>query len=128
LHTIVEADAPASLRRGVQGLAIRVARAVNRVLYRCGRVWGDRYHARMLRTPREVRNAFVYVLNNLRKHVPDARGIDPCSSARWFTGWKAVVVYDPGRSPVSLARTWLASVGWLRHGRIGPEERPRTSR
>lgn len=62
LHLLMEADAPTRLTRGVQGLAIRVARAINRVLQRRGRVWDARYHAHVLRTPREVRNAFVYVL------------------------------------------------------------------
>jgi len=29
-----------------------------------------------------------------------------------------------GATPVTVARTWLARVGWLRHGRIDPAERP----
>jgi hypothetical protein len=28
----------------------------------------------------------VYVLTNVRKHLPGARGIDPRSSAPWFSG------------------------------------------
>jgi len=36
--------------RGVRGLAIRVAKAINRRLGRRGRVWADRFHARLLRT------------------------------------------------------------------------------
>jgi len=31
-------------------------------------VWGDRYHRRDLGSPREVRNALVYVNNNHLKH------------------------------------------------------------
>src|SRR5207249_5379538 len=69
VHLLVEAADMRGLSRGLQGLAIRIAKAVNRVLGRRGRVWGDRYHARALRTPREVRNALVYVLQNWRKHV-----------------------------------------------------------
>ena len=60
LHLLVEADGPTGLERGVRGLAIRVAKAVNRILGRRGRMWSDRYHARLLRTPREVRNALVF--------------------------------------------------------------------
>jgi hypothetical protein len=41
------------------------------VLGRGGAVWGDRFHARDLKTPREVRHALVYVLNNHRKHGVD---------------------------------------------------------
>jgi hypothetical protein len=128
LHLVVEADEPTGLSRGIQGLAIRAAKAVNRALHRRGSVWGDRFHARALATPREVRNALVYVLNNLKKHLPGARGVDPCSSAAWFRGSKEEVPVWQGRSPVTHARTWLGGVGWLRHGRIGLGESPRRSR
>jgi hypothetical protein len=70
------------------GLSIRLARSVNRVLERHGRVWGDRYHARALRTPRETRHAIVYVLMNFKKHGNSSNRIDPMSSARWFDGWR----------------------------------------
>ena len=56
LHLLAEADSTAALGRGVQGLAVRVAKAINRALRRHGRIWSDRFHARPLRTPREVRN------------------------------------------------------------------------
>jgi REP element-mobilizing transposase RayT len=128
LHLLVEADEPTGFARGVRGLAIRVAKAVNRALGRHGRVWGDRYHAHMLRTPREVRNALVYVLQNVRKHVPAARGLDPCSSARWFDGWLGAPARIGGPSPVATARTWLARVGWRRRGLIDPGECPRAVR
>ncbi len=128
LHLLVEANGPTDFERGVRGLAIRVAKAVNRALGRHGRVWADRYHARLLRTPREVRNAFVYVLNNVRKHIPAARGLDPRSSAQWFEGWRGGVARAVEASPVATARTWLARVGWRRHGLISPEECPRPTR
>lgn len=124
LHLLVEAEDAKSLTRGLQGLAIRVARAINKVVGRRGRVWWDRFHARLLRTPREVRSALVYVLQNVRKHVAGASGIDACSSARWFSGWRwAVVARDA--APVVAPRTWLARVGWRRHGLIEVWERPR---
>jgi REP element-mobilizing transposase RayT len=127
VHLLVEAEGTSELRGGIQGLAIRIARAANRAMGRSGRFWADRYHARILRTPREVRHALVYVLANWRKHVPDARGIDPCSSARWFTGWKHGTSTAEG-FPVSSARTWLAKVGWRRHGLIDADESPRPYR
>jgi len=64
LHCVVEAVDRRALRRGMHGLDIRIARAINHVLARHGRVIGDRYHARALRTPREVRNVLAYVLMN----------------------------------------------------------------
>ena len=128
VHLLVEAKGTSTLRSDVQGLAIRIARAVNRALGRRGRVWGDRYHARILRTPREVRNALVYVLANWRKHVPGARGLDPCSSARWFAGWRGGATTIADAVPVASARTWLARVGWRRHGLIDVKEAPRPPR
>ena len=125
VHLLVEGDGVNELRRGVQGLAIRVAKAINRALGRRGTVWWDRYHARVLATPREVRNALVYVLQNWRKHLTGVRGLDPRSSAAWFTGWRTSFVAPLGRPPVAPAQTWLASVGWRRHGLVGIDEAPR---
>ncbi len=128
VHLLIEADEDIALRRGLQGLAIRVAKAVNGVLGRRGRVWADRYHARMLATPREVRNAIVYILQNVKKHIPGVRGLDPCSSAAWFTGWRTPIRAPVDPSPVVAARTWLARVGWRLDGFIGEEEAPRSHR
>jgi len=128
LHLIAEADDSRALGQGVRGLAIRVARAVNRAVGRRGAVWGDRYHARALTSPRAVRNAFVYVLMNRRKHYEGERGLDSCSSAPWFTGWRHPVALPPIASPVVPAHTWLAAVGWRRHGLLGFEEEPRPKR
>ena len=117
LHLIAEADDRRRLISGVHGLTTRTARAVNRALGRTGRFWGDRYHARALRTPREVRNALVYVLMNVKKHHPaDAPTIDPCSSAPWFNGfrdWRPPTC--PEDSPIQPPRTWLASEGWHKY-------------
>jgi len=128
LHLIIEADDRTRLSGGLRGLAIRVARAVNRALGRRGAVWGDRYHARPLTTPREVRNALVYVLQNVAKHARGLHGLDPCSSARWFDGWHdAAAAGTIERAPAAKARTWLATVGWRRHGLINPyTEAPKT--
>src|SRR5206468_4942482 len=95
LHRIVEADDTRALGRGLRGVTIRVARAVNRALGRRGAVWGDRYHARALTTPRAMRHAIAYVLLNRRKHCAGERGLDPCSSAPWFDGWRDVVAAVP---------------------------------
>jgi hypothetical protein len=52
----------------MQGLGVRLARAINRAMGSRGKVFSDRYHDRILRTPREVRFALRYVLLNARKH------------------------------------------------------------
>jgi REP element-mobilizing transposase RayT len=127
VHLIVEADHGKALSGGVRGLAIRLARTVNRILRRRGRVWGDRYHARALSTPRAVRHALVYVLMNWKKHSRTGTEIDPCSSAAWFSGWaRRPAPTQSGAPPVAVARTWLARIGWLRHGLIDPAERPKS--
>jgi hypothetical protein len=109
---LVEADGRESLSRGMQGLAIRMARALNRAWTRTGKVFADRYHAHVLRTPREVRNALAYVLGNARKHGARLlEAIDPFSSAAWFESWS-------DSAPVARARTWLLRVGWRRRGAI----------
>ena len=126
VHLIVEADSADDLSHGMRGLAIRCALAVNRVTGRRGALWGDRYHANALRTPRMVRNALVYVLANARKHLRVRRGIDPCSSARWFDGFR-----DAGNASAPIgapamcgARTWLLRTGWRRHGLLSTDEGP----
>ena len=129
LHLIVEA-ADDRLSSGAHGLAIRVARQVNRVLGRSGRFWDDRYHARTLETPREVRNAIVYVLMNAKKHHPgEAPDIDPCSSAAWFDGFRESVARPAEPAPVRPSATWLGTIGWRIHGllsrRESPHSRPR---
>ncbi len=69
IHLIVEAAAPRALSRGMQGFSIRVAKGLNRMMDRTGRVLADRFHAHHLRTPSEVRRAVAYVRNNYRKHM-----------------------------------------------------------
>jgi REP element-mobilizing transposase RayT len=132
VHLLVEADDRPSLSRGMAGLAIRMARAANRVLQRKGSIWSCRYHSRALTTPREVRNAIVYVIFNLRKHVSLSRGLDVCSSARWLEGWETPSTGPPfdevEAPPVRRPETWLAQTGWKRHGLIRCREAPKAKR
>src|SRR5919204_1189382 len=88
LHLLVEAEGVESLARGMQGLIIRIAKAINRVAGRRGKVFMDRYHSHVLSERRQVANALRYVLENYRHHLrPDVApsGLDPCSSAAWLT-------------------------------------------
>jgi hypothetical protein len=98
-HLVVEARGESALGRGMMAIGARLARAVNRAMARSGQVLADRYHARLLETPREVRHALRYVLLNARRHaaqavakaaakLPEGLRIDPASSGRWFDGWK----------------------------------------
>ncbi|MEM8607379.1 MAG: transposase [Myxococcota bacterium] len=128
VHMVVEASHRRSLSRGMQGLSIRVSKGINRAMGRArGRVFVDRYHAVQLRTPRQVRHALAYVLNNRRRHLkklgkkqPQATWVDPFSSARRDRN----VLQATGPPPGVLPRTWLARVGWKRHGRVRVSEVP----
>jgi REP element-mobilizing transposase RayT len=129
LHLIVEADDNDALARGMKSFSVRANRLFNAALGRGrGRVWGDRYHRRELKSPRQVRNALVYCLSNYKKHQGISSGaprIDPCSSARWFQGWTAIRTHDDGPPPTPRARTVLLRTAWQKHGLIHPGERPR---
>lgn len=125
IHLVVEADDSRALSRGMQGLLIRLAAALNARLRRAGSVFRDRYHPVLLKTPRQVRNALAYVLNNARKHARQrglrlpADWVDPLSSGPWFTGWTSRIRGpDPGPRPTGTPRTWLLARGWTRHGLI----------
>lgn len=101
LHLVVEAPHERALARAMQGLAVRVARAVNRAASRKGSVFADHYFARELRTPAEVRRAVRYVLDNFILHARLAPQTDVCAGTQ------------------ACPRTWLLRVGW-RRSRAGP--------
>jgi putative transposase len=97
IHLIVEAENKRALARGMQGLQIRIAKGLNRVMKRRGKVFSDRYHAHILRTPTEVRNALRYVRENHRKHEAQ-RGRS--------VSVEVADVYASGGALIS-PRTWL---------------------
>jgi REP element-mobilizing transposase RayT len=90
IHLLVEASDEKWLARGMQGLGVRMAVRLNRIMSRRGRVVYDRYHARILRCPTAVAEARYYVLNNAFKHY-GRPGPDPYASTH----------------PVALPQTWL---------------------
>jgi REP element-mobilizing transposase RayT len=102
LHLIVEADDDRALTRGVQGLCIRIAKAINALLERAGKTFADHYHARLLMTPTELCRAIRYVRENAAHHYEE-RGPDPCSSAA--SDAQEILVAPVG---------WLLRAGWRR--------------
>jgi len=105
LHLIVEARDAMALARGIQGLSIRIARAVNRVLQRSGKVFADRYHAHQLRSPTETANAIAYVLGNAMIHAARrGRPAEP-DTVDFLTSYGH-------RQLVAQPRTWLLRIGW----------------
>jgi REP element-mobilizing transposase RayT len=131
LHFIVEAKNRTELSRGMQGLSIRIARRINKALGRTGKVFVDRYDEMVITTPGQVRAAIQFVLLNARScgapRAPD--WIDPCSSGRYFDGWRGLPAQRPPddeEPTVSEPRTWLASRGWRRLGLIPVDGMPGT--
>jgi REP element-mobilizing transposase RayT len=92
LHLLCEAESRTALSRGLQGLLIRIAKALNKLWSRRGSVFADRYHDHILKSPREVRNALRYLFGNGKKHAAEGRevhvaqAIDTFTSAPWFHG------------------------------------------
>jgi REP element-mobilizing transposase RayT len=130
VHLLVEADDNPTLARGVQGLNVRIARGINKLRKKAGTVFRDRYHSRVLKTPREVTNALKYVLLNGAKHIAQsgrrvARGwLDPRSSAPSFDGWTEKRSTSPRRE-LPRARSWLLARGWREKcGLIDPADVP----
>src|SRR5262245_6338526 len=131
VHLIVEANDKRALSRGMKGLKVRIARALNTLIGRSGSVFTERYHAHALNTPREVRNALRYVLLNAARHAAKNKtslnftGIDPCSSGLRFDGWTVrvdcVLKDEP---PTADATFYLLTTLWKRHGRISPTDVP----
>ena len=81
LHLVIEADHNQALSRGMQGLSVRIAKAMNRLMGTRGAVLSDHYHAHMLETPTKLVNAIAYVLGNAAHHYGTSTRPDPFSSA-----------------------------------------------
>ncbi len=148
VHLIVEAENKHALSSGMRGLMIRIAQRVNRLLSQRGRFWADRWHGNPLTSPRQVRNALVYVLKNRHKHAPSPNGaaraargegtrssesgwLDPLSSAQWFNGFAHPIptsFRSVGPPCVAFPISWLLAVGWRRHGLIESSETPKPNR
>ncbi|HET7786255.1 MAG TPA: transposase [Myxococcales bacterium] len=111
LHMVVEADDDEALSRGMQGLNIRIAKALNRLMKRKGRVFADHYHSRLLRSPTELVNAIAYVLGNAAHHYGES-GPDRFSSRAYETPQRSRILSHP--------RSWLLRSGW-RRARLVPQ-------
>ena len=105
LHLIVEVVDAASLSRGMQGLCVRVARGLNRLMDRRGVVFADHYHSRILPSPTTLVNAIAYVLGNAAHHYGSG-GPDPFCSSAYAAAERERVLCRP--------QTWLLQSGWRR--------------
>jgi REP element-mobilizing transposase RayT len=111
VHLVVEAAGSRALANGVRALSIRLARGMNALMGTRGPLLDGRYHAHVLRTPAEVRNALRYVIGNHASHAA-RRGeplpgtfADPYASASpRSVGAQLGLWASPA---TAAARTWL---------------------
>ena len=111
IHLLVEAADADELARGLQGLAVRIARRLNRMMGRTGKVFADRYHAHALTSPTEVASAIRYVLGNFVIHA--LRRGEPVSVATQDE-YSSAFTTPTGPPLVAPPETWLLRVGWRR--------------
>jgi len=121
IHLIVEAENSGRLSKGMAslntGLGMRLNRLWGRV--RQGSVFAERFHMEVIESPTQMRNVLAYVLRNDVHHGLGLGGLDPCSSAVSFGGFRER--QDRSRPAcVSVeAQTWLLRVGWKMGGSKG---------
>jgi REP-associated tyrosine transposase len=131
VHLICEAKSQGELSRGMQGLMSGMARTLNRELGRKGTIFADRYHAELITSPTQCRNALLYLLANGKKHgvLHSNQEVDPWSTAPWFpfTAADKQAAWSPaGPKPAAAARSWLLRMGWRRGGSIYRHDHPKS--
>lgn len=134
VHLIAEGPDGRALAKAMQGLSVRIARGLNRAFERSGTVFADRYHERVLESPKQTRYALAYVLGNAKKHgigvTAPSGWVDVMSSAPFFDGWKRAVHWNAERwtssdPPTSPPRSFFLCEGWRRAGGLlDPDRRP----
>ena len=123
-HAVVEAQDSVVLARKLGGFLAQLAKQLNRHWKRSGKVFPDRFEARVLASPTVVRAALVYTLGNARKHGSwFGRGPDPYSSGIVWSGWADWCAQSSG---LPEARTWLLRVGWRKLGPLSTLAGPKS--
>jgi hypothetical protein len=125
IHMLLECSNNKALSQGMKSLGASFGRAIRKFAGGKGRVFKERFHMRVLKTPTEVRNAMAYVLTNTSKHHKMAPGPTPYSSGMYFSEWKKLLGRRAGpnlREFVPLTsklpeflcepKSWLAREGW----------------
>jgi hypothetical protein len=138
IHLILE-PGHEDLAKLLQSLCISFAKRLNAKLNRSGRVFVDRYHIHVLKTPTETKRALTYVLTNDSKHFDKTNGLvgkrppivllDQFSSAFSFREWKTLFrvrvefvssnwrdedLQAWHREILTPPRSWLLQQGWKR--------------
>ncbi|MCA9597602.1 MAG: transposase [Myxococcales bacterium] len=106
VHLVAEAESRQALSRALQGISIRIAKGLNAVMQRRGKVFADRFFSRVVHDARDMRNVLAYVLNNARRHCiagsVKKNWVDEFSSAHAFDGW-TVPIESRAQAPPPVA-------------------------
>ncbi len=120
IHLIVEADGTKALARAMQGLGIRLAKALNSLMLSKGAVFADRYHVRPLGSPREAWQAIRYVMRNHFLHAQRqgrtvADQADEYAVGPELLGVASALWRRLGTDglPIAQPRGWLLRQGWM---------------
>ena len=119
LHLHLEADSADAMARGTKGLGCRIAKGLNKLWHRRGKVFVGRFHSHVLRSLAEIRNALRYVLNNYLKHGCQVSGRAPdiFSTGHYFDGWSDHEQEKSPHAPDSYVSPpgFKIAVLWKRH-------------
>ncbi len=127
VHLLIEARDRAALSRGMQGLAVRLARGINRVLGRRGRsgqtatTRAISARLRQCGTHSSMSSPTTASMNerfdpeSIRIRVARGFGVGANRSPSTLDSDSRKVL-DPCNPPVSTAQTWLLAVGWKEQG------------
>ncbi len=133
IHLIAEGKDKKQMGKAMQAFTLSLAKSINRTCKRKGKVFVDRYHLHILKTPLEVKNALKYVFKNAAKHYSLENIFDPYSSLIAFKEKERLLgqagfiipkilssfdeIYHHLQSIIHIidpARSWLLKTGWTK--------------
>lgn len=137
IHLLCEGDNSQALYRAMKSFCSRMglhnrAWAQKNVIQNLDKkgygIFRGRYDVKVLKSPRQVKNALRYVLLNPSKHFSKNPYIDQFTSGVIFRDWKKLLGYDLSLKAISVQkvaawktrlnemlsppRLWLTSIGW----------------
>ncbi len=133
IHLIVEANDNKEMGKAMQALTISLAKSINGMCKRKGKVFVDRYHLHILKTPNEVKQALIYLFKNAARHYRLKNIFDPYSSLVVFNHREKLLDlhgflvpkflssfnqicdhFDEIAKMIDPPRSWLLKFGWMK--------------
>lgn len=91
IHLAVEAPNTKTLSRAMKGLGVRIARNLNRLMERAGRVIDHRHHSSVIMTVKRAMKVLRYIRENYRKHFGEKDEWRTGCTIDPFSSWANVV-------------------------------------